>query len=103
MELKKLPDNIFHCCVTSPPYWGQRDYGTGRWDGGIDTHAHKVVKGPIGQKYGLCECGAKYIDGQLGLEKTPDCGQQGYMKLKSNLTPEEIKEVSEYFGLGEPV
>ncbi len=27
-ELKKLPDGIFHCCVTSPPYWGQRDYGT---------------------------------------------------------------------------
>ena len=25
--LKGLPDNVFHCCVTSPPYWGQRDYG----------------------------------------------------------------------------
>lgn len=28
--LKTLPDGIFHCCVTSPPYWGQRDYGTKR-------------------------------------------------------------------------
>ena len=25
--LKELPDGIFHCVVTSPPYWGQRDYG----------------------------------------------------------------------------
>jgi len=26
-ELKKLPDKSIHCCVTSPPYWGLRDYG----------------------------------------------------------------------------
>ena len=25
--LKELPDNSVHCCVTSPPYWGLRDYG----------------------------------------------------------------------------
>ena len=27
-ELRKLPDASVHCCVTSPPYWGLRDYGT---------------------------------------------------------------------------
>jgi DNA modification methylase len=27
-ELKKLADASVHCCVTSPPYWGLRDYGT---------------------------------------------------------------------------
>jgi len=26
-ELRRLPDETFHCCVTSPPYWGLRDYG----------------------------------------------------------------------------
>lgn len=26
-ELKKIPDQTFQCCVTSPPYWGLRDYG----------------------------------------------------------------------------
>ncbi len=26
-ELRKLPDRSVHCCVTSPPYWGLRDYG----------------------------------------------------------------------------
>lgn len=25
--LQRYPDNFFHCCVTSPPYWGLRDYG----------------------------------------------------------------------------
>lgn len=25
--LKTLPDQRAHCCVTSPPYWGLRDYG----------------------------------------------------------------------------
>lgn len=25
--LKKLPDNSIDCCITSPPYWGLRDYG----------------------------------------------------------------------------
>ncbi len=25
--LRKLPDNSVHCVVTSPPYWGLRDYG----------------------------------------------------------------------------
>jgi site-specific DNA-methyltransferase (cytosine-N4-specific) len=26
--LKQLPSDFFRCCVTSPPYWGLRDYAT---------------------------------------------------------------------------
>lgn len=26
-SMSKLPDNSIHCCVTSPPYFGLRDYG----------------------------------------------------------------------------
>lgn len=26
-ELKQLPDNSIDCCVTSPPYYGLRNYG----------------------------------------------------------------------------
>lgn len=26
-QLRTLPDCSVHCCVTSPPYWGLRDYG----------------------------------------------------------------------------
>ncbi len=25
--LPTLPENSIHCIVTSPPYWGLRDYG----------------------------------------------------------------------------
>ena len=34
--LKNIPDNSVHCCVTSPPYWGLRDYGV---DGQIGLEA----------------------------------------------------------------
>jgi len=28
-RLRELPDAYFHCVVTSPPYFGLRDYGAG--------------------------------------------------------------------------
>ena len=35
-----LPDGCVHTCVTSPPYWGLRDYGTATWEGGDSTCNH---------------------------------------------------------------
>ena len=94
-ELRKLPDESVHCCVTSPPYWGLRDYGTAKWEGG-DTgcnHKHKTARNDGGRvntggfhgsstadsdkgdmNYsGTCPlCGARRIDSQLGLERTPE-------------------------------
>ena len=30
-----IADNVrVQTCVTSPPYWGLRDYGTATWEGG---------------------------------------------------------------------
>ena len=29
-----LPDGSVHCAITSPPYFGLRDYGLGEWQGG---------------------------------------------------------------------
>jgi DNA modification methylase len=26
-RLREMPDESVHCCITSPPYWGLRDYG----------------------------------------------------------------------------
>lgn len=26
-KLRDIPENTFHTCITSPPYWGMRDYG----------------------------------------------------------------------------
>lgn len=41
--LKLYPDNYFHCCVTSPPYWGLRDYGM---DGqiGLELQPEQFIK-----------------------------------------------------------
>jgi len=35
-QMATLPENSVHCCVTSPPYWGLRDYGV---DGQIGLEA----------------------------------------------------------------
>lgn len=81
------------CVVTSPPYWGLRDYGTATWEGGDGKCEHvappaggwqcKVASGEDdpydrggnkGQQYrDTCpHCGARRIDSQLGLEPTPE-------------------------------
>ena len=87
--LKTLPDRSVHCCITSPPYFGLRDYGTAQWDGGDPAcdHAARVVGGPkqtpgVGMNghasaadrltRTLCKCGARRIDAQIGLEASPD-------------------------------
>lgn len=87
--LKSLPDNSVHCVVTSPPYWGLRDYGTATWIGGDPTCSHKrdskfsescstgqkLLEGAIGDgiyKVQCPRCGAMRKDSQLGLEPTFD-------------------------------
>lgn len=94
--LRALPDESVHCVVTSPPYWGLRDYGLPPvvWGGDPDCEHHwregrhpGKSGGSTGeerqtkvtdnfQRFGptpwaVCEaCGA--WRGQLGLEPTPD-------------------------------
>ena len=65
-RLKDLDDNTFNVCVTSPPYFGLRNYGTAsEWSGGNNpdcTHTkhfrYKVpqgVQGRISQEEGVRE------------------------------------------------
>jgi DNA modification methylase len=85
--LKTLPNEYVQTVVTSPPYWGLRDYGTAKWEGGDAECQHqgmdaRTVSGGAGKQYtnagsnrvysGDCACGAKRIDNQIGLEPTPD-------------------------------
>jgi DNA modification methylase len=86
--LKLLNDNSIDCCVTSPPYWGLRDYGTAKWEGGnpdcdhaLPNDAPNSSKMTTGQKTShagrfankpCLKCGAIRIDKQLGLEPTPE-------------------------------
>lgn len=85
-QLSTLPNGCVRTCVTSPPYWGLRDYGTATWEGGDSNCEHvgqqgRTVSGGQGKQYtnagsrvysGDCACGARRIDNQLGLESTPE-------------------------------
>jgi DNA modification methylase len=83
--LRGLPDQSVHCCITSPPYFGLRDYGTGTWEGGSPECDHAPVsgnQGATGQRatrtftgaapqLDICSrCGARRADRQIGLEPT---------------------------------
>jgi DNA modification methylase len=39
-----LPDASVHCVVTSPPYWGLRDYGTGEAQIGLEQTPEEYVE-----------------------------------------------------------
>ena len=90
--LPTLDAESVQCCVTSPPYYGLRDYQTATWQGGDPGCDHKKPAGgghgessPIGkgerdieimtsQRYfNVCrKCGAVRTDNQIGLEPTPE-------------------------------
>lgn len=92
-QLATVPEGVAQCSVTSPPYWGLRDYGHRKWIGGDSTCTHPELhehaplhKGQVEQtKWARAEgagkgqnatthtcvrCGAWY--GQIGLEPTPE-------------------------------
>ena len=90
--LSSLEEKSVNTCVTSPPYWGLRDYGTGEWVGGDPGCPHmrttKISKDTSTGHKGMSEqgnvvgdaiyksecpkCGAVRKDDQLGLEETPE-------------------------------
>ncbi len=91
-ELAKLPERSVHCCVTSPPYWGLRDYGTAMWVGGDPGCDHEPPEEWLVRNFGVssglnstntqiqaartkwyhtdgsCRCGATRVDDGIGNE-----------------------------------
>lgn len=95
--LKSIPDESVYTCITSPPYWGLRDYNTDPviWDGKPSCdHEWKEIKGTKnigrddeycgGKQYSMSATERKHPrnsnfctkcnawKGQLGLEPTPE-------------------------------
>lgn len=84
------------CIVTSPPYYGLRDYGTGNWEGGTEGCDHESARKRTRYDYSLASsplqsasrtgtdaqpamfaevcpaCGATRVDDQIGLEAVVD-------------------------------
>ena len=90
-ETLKQFDEQARMCVTSPPYYGLRDYGTATWIGGdpncdhrkkgkqgsncITGHKNADIMGGVGDYIykSVCpKCGAVRQDDQIGLEETPE-------------------------------
>lgn len=88
-----LKDESVDCVVTSPPFYGLRDYSTGRWEGGDAACSHAPSDTPQqrgvasstlgggkattghqqeGFKKACPHCGAVRIDKQIGLEADPE-------------------------------
>ncbi len=90
--LKKIQPDSVQTCITSPPYYGLRDYGTAAWEGGAADcdHTPPVKLRSERPKSGLhslgytdaCQqpcfrdvcglCGAIRVDQQIGLEESPE-------------------------------
>jgi DNA modification methylase len=88
--LKTLDAQSVQTVITSPPYWGLRDYGTATWVGGDEGCSHRrdskyseltitghKVSGVAGigdaiYKDVCPKCGAVRQDEQIGLETSPD-------------------------------
>ena len=86
-RLSELPDGSVHCVVTSPPYWGLRDYGVAGQIGleptvveHVETvvtvfrEVHRVLRvdGTVWLNYGDC-----YATGAGKVGKHPGGGAQG--------------------------
>jgi len=89
-QLSHMDDGSVDCVVTSPPYFGLRDYGTALWKGGDKNCSHKVGRstrggvtkiqngnqGSFGDESiktgeSCPHCGAIRVDKQIGMESTP--------------------------------
>ena len=84
-----LSDKSVHCVVTSPPYWGLRDYGLLQWEGGDTECSHSFGRVGAARADGVvnvdkaiwnrdgahaapteCRCGARQVASGIGLEPT---------------------------------
>ena len=106
-KLKELDNNSIDCVVTSPPYWGLRDYGTASYEGGdpncqhtitdgiVDNKNNKLIERPDrdSDKKNCVKCGAKRIDKQLGLEPTYQEHIQNIVELFRAMKP-KLKDSS---------
>lgn len=101
--LSQMADDSVDCCVTSPPYYALRDYGTGKWVGGDENCDHSAAKlstrfertmteksykqttsmGTDVKRYkAVCPtCGAARVDEQIGLEESPEEYIQSLVKV----------------------
>ncbi len=84
--LKSLPEKSINCCVTSPPYWGLRDYGV-EGQLGLEPTPEEYIENMVDVFRGVHR--VLKDDGTLWINIGDSyCGYKGgnYGKTKGNLT-----------------
>ena len=75
--LKTLKDKSINTVVTSPPYWGLRDYGTATWVGGDPNCPHmrttKISKNTTTGHMGMFKQG-NVVGDAIYKSVCPKCG-----------------------------
>ena len=83
-RLAEIEEGSVRTCVTSPPYYGLRDYGTADYEGGDPDCKHTISHNDAeksarvdervtrGNRTNCLKCGARRIDNQIGLESSPE-------------------------------
>lgn len=90
--LKALPSDTISCCITSPPYWALRDYGTDGvvWDGDADCEhewgAPKIHKTNL--QAGNPEFQRPWRENASGVSQTNFCNKCGAWKGQLGLEPD---------------
>jgi len=87
--LAMIGDESIDCCITSPPYYGLRNYGIGEWVGGDPECEHDTIKSRRGRggsgtnpkearfpdshpAPSCSKCGAVFVSSEVGSETTPE-------------------------------
>lgn len=85
--LRSLPAESVHCVVTSPPYWGLRDYGTGTWEGGDPACEHRspTMREGRNEDRDKLDGSASTNSAQLLLAHRSACGKCGAVKVDRQL------------------
>lgn len=113
--MRTLPDGCVHTCITSPPYFGLRDYGTGTWEGGDSNCDHideTAMKERMRQKKSMIAVGER-MDGSTrtrahdeeigrGIQHRHECKKCGAKRKDSQIGQEEtvdgyVKKMVEVF------
>jgi len=99
--LSEMPDGSVQTCVTSPPYWGLRDYGTAKWEGGDPECDHRQAtirtRRNLAAAANACDGGSRKAEdrsdfGALGLPYRDTCGKCGATRIDKQIGLEESPE-----------
>ena len=80
-----LPDKSVHMVVTSPPYWGLRDYGLGQWQGGDAECEHRNETAHQKQGVTSQRKGRSNIESQRNDNFQQECGHCGAVQQSAGI------------------